>query len=312
MISPPVSPPVSPRAALARYLEAHVAAAAAPSLREVVASFAPELERYAELIAGPGRSVLGFMTRGEGPAFTERVAAAMRRFELPAAALEHHARLASWFEHTRGFAKFEWHDDGDGALAPMIAVYFRRRPAVETALAKLHSFGVAPAVQDELRRFGYALEKTSIHFVSAAFQRGTPVQHKVYFSQLVLEERKPAIEDRLGRVFDRTGLSAERERWLPLHRRALEAARETTLYVSFNFTDEHLVQTFKIDYPTLSPGQVAAWAEPAQRELVETEAAETARAMGGDRLAYLGVRFGGGGPPRLKYYADLHGEEDAA
>ncbi len=301
----------SPAAALARYLERHVAAAALPSVQAVTESFAPELGRYAELIVGPGsssrRGVLGFMTRGEGPSFTERVAAAMRHFELPEEAIEHHARLASWFEHTRGFAKFEWHDDG-GPISPMIAVYFRRRPAVETALAKLHSFGVAAAVQDELRRFAYALEKTSIHFVSAAFQRGQPAQHKVYFSQLVLEERKPALEDRLGRVFDRVGLSAERERWLPLHRGAVERAHEATLYVSFNFTDEHLVRTFKIDYPSLSPGQVAAWAEPAQRELVETEAAEATRAMEGERLAYLGVRFGGGAP-KLKYYADQHGEE---
>lgn len=301
----------SPGAALAGYLEEHAAPAAAPSVRAVLASFEPELERYAELIVGPGRHVLGFMTRGEGPSFTERVAAAMRHLELPAAAIEHHARLASWFEHTRGFAKVEWHQGVDGALAPMVAVYFRRRPAVETALAKLHSFGVAPAVQDELRRFGYALEKTSLHFVSAAFQQGSPVQHKVYFSQLVLEERKPAIEDRVGRIFDRMGLSAERARWLPLHRRALEHATETTLYVSFNFTDEHLVRTFKIDYPAQLPGQASAWAEPAQRDRVELEVADAARAMGGDRLAYLGVRFGGGEAPKLKYYADRHGEEAA-
>lgn len=304
----------SPGAALAGYLERHVAPAALPSVQAVTSAFAPELARYAELIVGPGqtsrRGVLGFMTRGEGPEFTERVAAAMRHFELPAAALEHHARLASWFEHTRGFAKFEWHDDG-GPIAPMVAVYFRRRPAVETALAKLHGLGVAAAVQDELRRFAYALEKTSIHFVSAAFQRGAPAQHKIYFSQLVLEERKAALEDRLGRIFDRMGLSAERERWLPRHRHALEHARETTLYVSFNFTDEHLVRSFKIDYPSLLPGQVAAWAEAARRDEVETEAAEVMRAMDGDRLAYLGVRFGGGGAPKLKYYADRHGEEDA-
>lgn len=301
----------SPGAALAGYLEAHVATAAAPSVRDVLSSFEPELERYAELIVGPGRHPLGFMTRGEGPSFTERVAAAMRRLELPAAAIAHHARLATWFEHTRGFAKVEWHQGADGAPAPMVAVYYRRRPAVETALAKLHSFGVAPAVQDELRRFGYALEKTSIHFVSAAFQQGSPVQHKVYFSQLVLEERKPAIEDRIGRIFDRLGLGADRERWLPMHRRALEHATETTLYVSFNFTDEHLVRTFKIDYPGQLPGQSAAWAEPAQRDRVELEVAETARAMDGDRLAYLGVRFDGGAAPKLKYYADLHGEESA-
>lgn len=307
----------SPGAALAGYLERHAPPAALASVRAVVGSFAPELARYAELIVGPGGDggrghggVLGFMTRGEGPEFTERVAAAMRHFELPEAALAHHARLASWFEHTRGFAKFEWHDDGRGQIAPMIAVYFRRRPAVETALAKLHSFGVAAAVQDELRRFGYALEKTSLHFVSAAFQQGAAAQHKVYFSQLVLEERKAAIEDRLGRIFDRMGLSGEREAWLPRHRHALEHARETTLYVSFNLTDEHLVRSFKIDYPSLLPGQVAAWAEAARRDEVEAEAAAAMRAMGGDRLAYLGVRFGGGGAPKLKYYADRHGEED--
>lgn len=300
-----------PHAALTRYLDAHVPARDATRVRGVVDSFAPELARYAELIVSPGRAVLGFMTRGEGQTFTDRVAATMRAFELPAAALEHHAQMASWFEHTRGFAKFEWHVGDSGELTPMIAVYFRRRPAVETALAKLHSFGVAGAVQDELRRLSYALEKTSVHFVSAAFQRGAEAQHKLYFSQLVLEERKPAIDDRIGRVFDRMGLSTDRERWLPLHRRALESPIESTLYVSFNFTADRLVQTFKIDYPGLLPGQVAAWAEPAQREIVETEAAQTAIAMQGQRLAYLGVRFGGGQwPPRLKYYADLHGEEE--
>ncbi len=300
-----------PQDALTRYLAAHVPSRGSAQVAAVVDVFAPELARYAELIVSPGRSVLGFMTRGEGESFTNRVSQTMRAFDLPASAIEHHAQMAAWFEHTRGFAKFEWHVDGSGELTPMIAVYFRRRPAVETALAKLHSFGVAGAVQDELRRLSYALEKTSIHFVSAAFQRGVEAQHKLYFSQLVLEDRKPAIEDRIGRVFDRMGLSADRERWLPLHRRALESPIETTLYVSFNFTAERLVQTFKIDYPGQLPGQVAAWAEPAQREIVETEAASTAIAMAGQRLAYLGVRFGGGQwPPRLKYYADLHGEEE--
>jgi hypothetical protein len=297
-----------PMQALRRYLDTHSRACDRARVLSTLDVFASELSHYAELIVGPGRSVVGFMTRGEGESFTDRLAMTMRNLAFPESAVAHHFALAQWFEHTRGFAKLEWHVDAAGELSPMMAVYYRRRPAVETALARLHSFGVAVAVQDELRRLAYVLEKSSIHFVAAAFHREQPIQHKLYFSQLVIEERKPAIEDRLGGVFDRIGRSADRSTWLPLHRRALASPIDTTLFVSFNFTDAQLLPMFKIDYPDQLPDQVAMWAPVDLQADVEREASEVARAMSCDRLAYLGVRFGASlAAPRLKYYADLHG-----
>jgi hypothetical protein len=306
----------SPHRSLAQALAARAPAAEQRAVLELVESFSPELERYAELIVSPEGVAFGFMTRGEGPGFTQRVAAALERLALPADARAHHAALAGWFDHVRGFAKFEWHRGTGGELAPMAAVYFRRRPAIEVALARLEAFGVQAQVREPLREVAATLEKASVHFVSAAFLRGSEVQHKLYFSQLVIDERKPAIEDRLRRVFDQLGVGDVHARWAPLHRHALQSSAETTLYVSVNFTASRLVPTVKLDYPGQWPGQVAAWAAG---ELgagaasgagagVEREIAAVAQAMSGDRLAYLGVRLDAGQwPPRLKYYADQYG-----
>ena len=295
------------RAALA----SRAPAAARDGILATADAFAPELARYAELIASPGGEAFGFMTRGEGPTFTARVAAMLGALDLPAAAIEHHAALARWFEHVRGFAKVEWHRHGD-ALTPMAAVYFRRRPSVEVALARLGERGVVAPVQQAVRELAAIFEKTSIHFVAAAFLPGREVQHKVYFSQLVLPERKAAIEQRLARAMAVLGLEEHRERHLALHRRSLEQATETTIYASFNFTAQALVPTMKLDYPGLSAAQVADWArEPSRPQVateVEAEVAALAREMAGTRLAYLGVRLDAGRwPPRLKYYADQHG-----
>lgn len=300
-----------PALSLRQALEARAPESQRAEILAVADSFAPELGRYAELIASPGGAAFGFMTRGEGAAFTARVAATLKELGLPAAASEHHAALASWFEHIRGFAKFEWHRDGSAALAPMAAVYFRRRPQIESALSRLAALGVVESVRERLRELAAILEKPTVHFVSAAFLRGVEPQHKLYFSQLVIDERKPAIEDRLRRVFDLLGLGDLRERWLPVHRRALASPVETTLYVSFNFTAGQLVPTVKVDYPGLFPTQVAAFggAEPQGRDEIAAEASSVSAAMGADHLAYLGVRFEAGQwPPRLKYYADRHGE----
>ena len=84
-------------------LDAHCGADTAT----VVDRFAPELDTYAELIVGPGRAPLGFMTRGEDDSFTARVRATLEALGMPDAALDHHARLADWFEHRRAFFKVE-------------------------------------------------------------------------------------------------------------------------------------------------------------------------------------------------------------
>jgi hypothetical protein len=328
----------SPHRSLVNALAARAPAAEQPAVLEIAESFAEELSRYAELIVSPGGAAFGFMTRGEGPDFTRRVAAALQRLALPAHASVHHAALAGWFDHLRGFAKFEWHRGAQGSLVPMAAVYFRRRPTIEVALAKLESMGVQAQVREPLRELAATLEKASVHFVSAAFLRDAEVQHKLYFSQLVIDERKPAIEDRLRRVFDKMGLGELLARWLPLHRHALQASGETTLYVSVNFTADRLVPTVKIDYAGQWPAQVAAWAagevgvgagaasdpraalqasvqasvQASALAAVERESAEVAQAMASGRLAYLGVRFDvDQWPPRLKYYADQHGDAAA-
>jgi hypothetical protein len=311
----------SPHRSLVQALAGRAPAAEQAVVLEIAESFATELLRYAELIVSPGGAAFGFMTRGEGPDFTQRVAAALQRLGLPAHASGHHAALAGWFDHLRGFAKFEWHLGPGGSLVPMAAVYFRRRPTIEVALSRLELMGVEAQVREPLRELAAMLEKASVHFVSAAFLRDAEVQHKLYFSQLVIDERKPAIEDRLRRVFDKMGLGELHARWLPLHRDALQSSTETTLYVSANFTASRLIPTVKIDYPAQWPGHVASWAagqlgasaDSATEALVKREVSAVSQAMSSDRLAYLGVRFDAGEwPPRLKYYADQYGDSALA
>ncbi len=299
------TPVPDPRASLLAALAARAPESQRARVLALASQFGPELDRYAELIVCPGGEALGFMTRGEGPGFTEKVAATLAALGLPEGAREHHARLARWFEHLRGFAKFEWHGE---AGSPMAAVYFRRRPPVEAALARLGELGVAQDVRATIGQVAAALDKTSIHFVSAAFSPSGQIQHKVYFSQLVLEERKLAIEERLARVLALCGLSEHALRFLPVHRQTLAWAHETTIYLSLNFTSDQVLPTVKLDYPELGPAAVAQWAAPAARVAVEAESDAVAQAMGGSRLAYLGVRLDAGKwPPRLKYYADQHG-----
>ncbi|MEZ4362487.1 MAG: hypothetical protein R3B48_20015 [Kofleriaceae bacterium] len=299
----------SPLDHLTDHARAHLPPAQLAQVTPILARFAPELGRYAELIVGARGAPWGLMTRGEDARFTERVAATMSELGLPPDALAHHRELAAWFEHRRAFVKLEWHP-GQAERAPNLAVYFRRRPAVEDVLARLGACGVAAPVVAELRALAGALEKPSVHFVAAACSRAQPLQHKLYFSQLVVPERLAALEDRLLRVFALARLPAAGARWLPAHRRAVEGARESTLYVSFNLTESALVPTLKLDYSDLRAAQVAAWADEADRPRVEAEAEEIARAMGGPRLSYVGVRFeDGAGAPRLKYYADRSTDE---
>jgi hypothetical protein len=275
--------------------------------------FEPELDDYAELVAGPSQGgspeVIGFMTRGEGVGFTERAAAALQRFDMPPAAREHHRFLAEMFEHRRAFFKVEWHRQPDGGATPAASCYFRRRPEVERVLAALAGRGVDPAVLDELRVVAAGLEKRSVHFVAAAFRPSAPVHHKLYFSQYVTAATRALVAARVDRLL---GSAGESEDVRAGRRRAHDhmladagAGQETTIFVSASFAARERLAGLKIDYPGPTPAQAAVWAPDADRPRVEREARLACVSVGRDRLSYLGVRLHGDQPPVLKYYADL-------
>jgi len=276
-------------------VRAAVAALAPAAPLAVLDRFAADLRGYAELIVGPGAGSVGFMTRGEGPAFTRKGAATLEELGMPGEALAHHLFLAAWFEHRRAFFKVEW-----SGGSPLAACYFRRRPEIGLVLRQLHRLGVAAAALDEVVRLAAVLGKRTAHFVSAAFRPGEPVHHKLYFSQIVDEGLPKRLEAVFGRCGGGEPMAAT---WRRAHARWAAGHSGATLFVSFHVTADRLVPSFKIDYPDVSPGGAAEWldGEPA----VAAEAAATCRAMGRETLSYLGVRFDApGSRPRLKYYVD--------
>lgn len=243
------------------------------------------------------------MTRGEGEHFTARVQAALHDLGMPAPAIAHHAFLADWMAHTRAFFKLEWHPD-DATALPLAACYFRRRPDLETVLARLR---MSAALASELRQIAITLDKTTVHFVAAAFRPDRPVHHKLYFSQYVTPATHAAVEARIDRLFDRLGgTPALRALWRDVHREMFRHPGDATCFVSVSFTDEHRLPWFKIDYPDVAPALAAAWAPPDERAAVIRDAEAACAAAGTTRLTFLGVRLGAtDAHPHLKYYADL-------
>src|SRR5262245_23959893 len=86
-------------AALAKLLPAEHQPTAV-SLTEL---FAGHLDTYAEIIIGPGRRPVGFMTRGEDARFGDLVRLALSQLRLADEGAAHHQRLAKWFDHLRAF-----------------------------------------------------------------------------------------------------------------------------------------------------------------------------------------------------------------
>lgn len=298
------------REVLSQIAQQHLDARAS-AMSAAIDMFASELAAYGEVILDPGSEVVGFMTRGEGESFTQRVQMILQSMGMPPEALAHHAYLADWMEHLRAFFKVEWHTSGD-TVTPLAACYFRRRPEVETVLAKLHACGVSTARQDELRQIAASLDKDTVHFVAAAFRPGSTPHHKLYFSQYVTWQTKTIVEDRIERLFDRLGGSPElRALWRRVHRKTFADVDETTCFVSVNFTEDQRMPWFKVDYPEVSPELAAEWAPPAHRELIVRGVRTACAAARSKRLSFLGVQLGASGSyPRLKYYADFPSTAD--
>jgi hypothetical protein len=289
------------RAALAEALPRDQAALASA----LVDLFGHELDGYAELISGPGETVTGFMTRGEGAPFAERVRIVFAELGLGAAAYERFAALSTWFAHRRGFLKIEWHL-GDAGCEPLVACYFRRRPAVAEALVRLGELGVGPASLARVRMVSEMLDKATIHFVSAAFRPGRPVHHKVYFSQMADAIGRPAAAVRLERVFDLFEIAGPgRERWRELHETMLGGGAPTW-FVSTSCVADQPSENFKIDYPEVAAAHAVLWRPADERAARAAEIERVCSRAGTQALSFLGVRFfPGDAAPAIKYYADV-------
>ncbi len=275
--------------------------AVALEVQRTVERFAGELDRYGELIVGPGQAPFGFMVRGEGPDFTARAARVLAEWGMNADARSHHLRLARSFEHKRAFLKLEWHPEGDR----LAAFYYRRRPHVDDAVSLLARAGALPAALDAALDMAAALDKRTVHFVSAAVRPRRPLHHKLYFSQWVTDETRAAVAARLEAVAGQAGVGDAWSRWRPVHDALLARHADTTLFASLNLTAERRLPGFKIDYPDADP-LIAAEGLPteAQRPALD-EMRALARLLDRRVLSYLGVRFAKGPAPAFKYYLDF-------
>lgn len=267
--------------------------------------FARELDDYAEIIVGPSGRPVGFMTRADGPDFTERGRVALEQLGMSADALAHHDAMAELFEHRRAFLKLEWLAT-DSGVTPAASCYFRRRPALAAVIERLAGWGVAAAALALVRDLAAALDKSTVHFVAAAFRSGRPVQHKLYFSQLVAPDTRADVSARLERVFERVGLPEPVRAHWRAHHDATLLPGESSLFVSLAFDKRELAPWLKLDYPHVSCAQAGAWLpQPEQaRAIADAELACTLART--SMLTYLGVRFHAGRPaPTLKYYCDM-------
>jgi hypothetical protein len=267
--------------------------------------FGPELDQYAEVIVGPHQRPAGFMTRGEDATFTERAQHVLAQMKMPEAARVHHRVLADWFEHVRAFLKLEWHA-GSRGLEPLVACYFRRRPSVDDVLNRFAHWGVGPAARELLMDVAGALEKDSVHFVSAAFRPECPVHHKLYFSQWVTAETREQVGARIAQVFRLFNFPAEvQASWRRNHERSVQLP-DSTLFLSLSFAGADCSPSFKIDYPRIGPARAAVWVPAAEQPQVMADAEGACALVGIPALSYLGVRFRAGEPlPSLKYYCDV-------
>lgn len=267
--------------------------------------FGHELDAYAELISGPGEQVTGFMTRGEGAGFAERVRVVFAKLGLGAEAYERFAALSRWFAHRRAFLKIEWHG-GDAGREPLVACYFRRRPSVADALVRLAELGLGPRSLARVRALSEMLDKATIHFVSAAFRPGRPPHHKLYFSQMADADGRPAAAVRLERVFDLFEIGGPgRERWRELHE-AMLGGGAPTWFVSTSCAADEPSDSFKIDYPEVAAASAVLWRPPGERADRAAEIERLCSRAGTRALSFLGVRFfPGDAAPAIKYYADV-------
>ncbi|HSK03529.1 MAG TPA: hypothetical protein VK932_19895, partial [Kofleriaceae bacterium] len=253
--------PAAPGAARARdALRARLGDHAAGALT-MAELFAEPLDRYTELISSVSGELTGFMTRGEDRRFTAQTAAALEYLGMTRDARDHHAALAGWMEHRRGFTKLEWAREGEaGRVVPLAAIYFRRRPAVADTLARLADRGVGSAGRELAAEVAGVLGKRTVHFVAAAFRPGSPVHHKLYFSQLVAADTHAEVARRVEAIVRRFGGTPAQVAIWQHHHAATVHRDDSTIFVSVSMTADQPSPSFKIDYPEVEPARAAAWA----------------------------------------------------
>jgi hypothetical protein len=274
---------------------------------------APEMNRYGELIQGPGGAPIGLMVRGDGEDFTARAERLMRAWAMPDGAIAAYRALAEWLEHLNGFLKLEWHPARAGHdCERLIAYYFRRRPPVEEVVAHLRGHGVDRDILKRVVAFAGLLEKGSVHFVAGAMRPDRELRHKLYFSQYLTPEESTSVEHRLRKAMERTGVAAESRDLLMHHHRNLAPPEcVATLFVSISFAAAAMVPGLKLDYPDVAPETAAALLPDGERTVAAAEMRDLCSLIGLDRLSYLGVTLHPDRPPGLKYYADV-AEAEAA
>jgi hypothetical protein len=274
---------------------------------EVGALFAPEMERYCELVCGPGGDPIGLMVRGEGISFTDRARSLLSSWKMPEEGIACHSALADAFEHKRAFFKLEWDRSPEGGdIERLASFYYRRRPSIARVRDLLRNRGVHDQVLAAVTELAALLDKGSVHFVSASLRPGYPVRFKLYFSQYLTPEGCATVLQRLLRVAERFDLNrAARDRLAEWHALLTPPARVVTIFVSAAFEARTLVPSFKIDYPDVSAAVYARLLPLDERADAQAEV-EALCVMAGRRdLSYLGVRYYPDNPPTYKYYADL-------
>ena len=286
-------------AALLGLVECSVPQAGVEAL-DVSRCFADEFAGYSELILSQDGNTVGFLVRGETAEFTGKIQQVMYKWGLVEAAVAH-LRLAEYFEHKRAFVKFEWKRKRSG-LEHYIAVYYRRRPALEEALDLVascakHSIDLAP-----FRELAGIVKKESVHFIALATDSRNRLRHKMYFTQYVTPDTHGVVKRNVQGAFARFSSVAASAHWDSAYYAFFRKELEQTLYLSVAVSEDGLEPSLKIDFPDVDVELAVSLLPPVWRQQAYKNFARLCHAACCKKLSYFGTRWMEAVSPTLKGY----------
>lgn len=268
---------------------------------DVIRCFTDEVARYSELTLSDDGNTVGFLVRGETAEFTGKIQDVMYKWGLREAAMAH-MRLAEFFDHKRAFVKFEWKRKND-TFEHHIAVYYRRRPALEQALTLVASYAKDSIDVAPFRELAGIVQKESVHFVALAVDSSNRMRHKMYFTQCLTPDTHDVVKRNLQSAFAKFSSIAGSAHWESVCNAFLRKELERTLFLSVAVAKDGIVPSFKLDFPEVDVDLAVSLLPLEQRLQAFENFNRLCHTACCRKLTYFGTRWGEAPSPTLKGYA---------
>ncbi len=265
--------------------------------------FADEIEDRCDLVLGQGGSPLGLMIKSGGASFESRVVETMKSWGHKNTDLSILRAFSKRFCNRGFITKFEWFTSSSVFPSRRITFHFPCASSLDKILKFFSSRGIDSSVLDALECAPLFLQKKDIRFVSCGFQLSHPPVFKLYFQHRLLNEDYESLVGLIGDLFNFFEFHSDvSKEYVSIHRSLFSASSEQPFFSSLNFTSNHILDTFKLDYCSISP---AACKPLFSSDYGDTELARIRHlcaATRSDRLSYLAVRVGNDASMTPKYY----------